>query len=109
MDDMMNYNEPAIRSQKAKHLKMSMEDITTKLHNEFKDEVDGANEYLDMAISACDMQHQELSNRLSCMAYDEYTHAMFIHDFLNKSGVTISEEHEKSFNEMVERFQRELA
>jgi ferritin len=105
-DSMMTKYSDSVKD--AKHMKMSMEDITKKLHGEFEEEIEGANNYLDMAISASDMEHNQLSNGLANIAYDEYTHAMFIHDFLKKSGVTISEDHEKKFNEMVDRFQREL-
>ena len=43
------------------HYMMSLSDITNKLHEEFSDEIEGANEYMDMAKSAASMHHYELA------------------------------------------------
>jgi ferritin len=92
----------------SKRTLMTMADITNKLHEEFEDEIEGANNYLSMAISAYEMEHLTLAEYLSAIAKDEFSHATFIHNFLEKSGVAISEEHAKAFKELEERFRKEF-
>ena len=90
----------------AKHQSYSLAEITEKMHHEFDDEINGANMYLDMAISANDMHHEELAHWLSAMARDEFSHASFIHHHLKKSGVDLSESDHKMWKELEDRFHR---
>lgn len=92
----------------AKHHSYSLSEITEKMHQEFDDEIEDANMYLDMAISANDMHHEELAYWLSAMARDEYSHASFIHHHIKASGVELSEKDSKAWKELEERFHREF-
>lgn len=88
------------------HRMMSISDITDKLHEEFMDEIEGANQYMDMANSAAHMHHYDLAEVLSAMAKDEFSHANFIHHFLKESGVQISESCHEAWEELEVRFHR---
>jgi ferritin len=87
---------------------MTMADIANKLHEELPDEISGANGYLDMAISAQEMEHFETARNLAAIARDEYTHAAFIYHYMMKSGIDVSEKCKKDYDEMELRFQREF-
>lgn len=106
------YKEPH-HSHEEKHYKeeshlgmYSLPDITHKLHEEFEDEISGANQYLDMANSAAHMNHHDLATALTMMAKDEYSHARFIHSFLKESGIAISDEICEQWKDVDNRFQR---
>ena len=88
------------------HRMMSLSEITDKLHEEFEDEIDGANLYLDMANSAAHMNHYQLAEVLCAMAKDEFSHAKFIHCFLKESGVHVSDEIQKEWTELDNRFHK---
>jgi ferritin len=92
----------------AKHAVMSLQDITNKLIEEFPDEIEGANEYLDMAISAKEMSHNDLAMYLCEVAKDEFSHAKFIHHFLTRSGVSMSEDWKMAWSNLESRFRREF-
>lgn len=87
-----------------KHKMMTLYDITDKLYENFPDEINDANHYMDMAKSAHNMGHEELAHYLSEMAKDEYTHAMFIHHHLKESGIEMPEEWHKEWEELENRF-----
>lgn len=90
----------------AKHGMMSLSEITENLYEEFPDEMEDANHYMDMSKSAYDMGHQELAYYLCEIAKDEFTHAKFIHHHLKESGVEISTEWHKEWEELENRFRQ---
>lgn len=87
---------------------MSMGDIKKVFKEDFTDEVNDANKYCDMAHTAEMMGHGELANGLHAIAYDEYTHAKFIHDNLIDWGVEISETDMMKWHELKERIHRKF-
>lgn len=89
-----------------KHYRMSLAEITDKLHEEFEDEIEGANEYLNMANSAASMGHMDLADTLLAMAKDEFSHARFIHCFMKESGVHVSDEVHEDWKELENRFHK---
>lgn len=90
----------------AKHRMMSLGEITDDLHEDFCDEIEDANKYMDMANSAASMCHYDLADTLCAMAKDEFSHAKFIHCFLKSSGVEIPDEVCKKWEELEQRFRR---
>lgn len=86
------------------HHLMSLSEITEHLHKHFKDEIDDANKYQDMANSAGRMNHWELADALHEIAKEEFSHAYFIHCFLKESGVNLSEEVHEEWEELENRF-----
>lgn len=88
------------------HRMMSLSEITNKLHEDFSDEIEGANLYLDMANSAMHMHHCDLADILCAMANDEFSHARFIHCFLKESGIHVSEDIHKEWEELESRFHK---
>lgn len=90
----------------AKHGMMSLSEITDKLYEQFPDEINDANHYMDMAKSAYDMGHEELAQYLCEIAKEEFTHAMFIHHHMKESGVEIPEEWNKEWEELENRFRK---
>lgn len=90
----------------AKHGKMSLSEITDSLYEQFPDEINDANHYMDMAKSAYDMGHEHLAECLCEVAKEEFTHAKFIHYHLNESGVEIPEEWHKEWEELENRFRK---
>lgn len=79
---------------------MTMEDVSEHLQREFLEEITGAKEYLCAAKIADHAEDHYDSHYLMEMAKDEFTHAVFIHEFLEQHGVNIPEVQEKCFAEI---------
>lgn len=68
------------------------------------DEIDGFNGYADMAEKADEKDDCYLRDRLLEMAYDEYTHAVFIFSYLKEViDFSITEECSKKYENMIKR------
>jgi ferritin len=93
-------------SEKMSMTMMTLPDILEAFQEELPDEIDGSNEYFDMAQSAMDMHHYELAKYLYAMGKDEYTHASFIHDTLVKYDIPVPEEQRASFEELKTRIHK---
>lgn len=82
--------------------------IKDSFKEDFMDEIEDSNKYLDMAVAAEEMGHERLAKGLYLMAYDEYTHADFIHDNLVDWGCEIPEKEMMMWHELKERIHRKF-
>lgn len=100
-DDFVDDMEEMDTSENGKKM-MTMDDVADHLQKDFPEEIADAKKYLCMAkIADCAGAYSD-SNYLLEMAKDEYTHACFIHDFMERHGMHISEHHEKSYHKLEE-------
>lgn len=76
---------------------MTMEDVSEQLSKDFADEIADSRKYLHMAKVAEKADDYEDCHYLTEMAKDEYTHAYFIHSFMEEHDICIPEEQEKDF------------
>lgn len=83
---------------------MTIEDISKKLHEEFSEEIQGANMYMDMAEDAERLGHSETAYYLSEIAKDEYSHACYIYMYLNENNIPIDKEDSDDWNKLMNRF-----
>lgn len=87
---------------------MTMADVSECLHKDFAEEMSDAKKYLCMAKIADHAGDEHDCHYLLEMAKDEWTHAMFIHDFMKRHELHIPEEHEECYckleKEMAEFF-----
>lgn len=90
------------------HHEMTMKDIKEKFKDDFPDEIHDSNKYLNMAIAAESEDKNTLAKGLYEVAYDEYTHAKFIHDNLVDWGCEISEKETMKWHELEERIHRKF-
>lgn len=84
------------------HKLMTMADVSERLQENFADEIADAKEYLCMARIADHASDEHDCHYLLEMAKDELTHAMFIHDFMERHGIDIPEEQEECFGKLKE-------
>lgn len=82
---------------------MTISDIKDKFKKDFLDEIHDSNTYYKMAITAEMEGHYKLAEGLYEMAYDEYTHAYFIHENLESWNCEISEKEMMMWHELKER------
>ena len=82
-----------------------MHDIIEKLHAELPDEISDSNMYLDLAETACAKEDPELHEGLMLIAHDEFTHARFIYETLNKHCIAIDSNVCMSYKELVNRIE----
>jgi len=81
---------------------MTMDDVADRLQKDFSEEIADAKKYLCMAkIADCAGAYSD-SHYLLEMAKDEYTHACFIHDFMERHDMRASEHHEKCYHKLEE-------
>lgn len=86
----------------------TMEDIKKVFVEDFCDEMDDCNKYMDMAHAAQMEGHEELARGLYAMSHDEYTHAKFIHDHLVDWGYEFPEKEMMKWHELEERVHRKF-
>lgn len=84
------------------HKLMTMEDVAECLKKDFSEEIADSKKYLCMAKIADNADVHHDSHYLLEMAKDEYTHAYFIHDFMERHNMCIPEEQEEVFHELKE-------
>lgn len=89
---------------------MTIEEILSKLKEQFPDEIHDANLYFDMAkvMSNCKNPDTLAIWRLYAMSKDEYAHAEAIKDILINNGVYIPTEQLTMFDELEERICRKF-
>lgn len=94
------------RKEHKEHKMMTMEDVAACLEEDFSEEIADSKKYLCMAkIANC--AGDEYDNRyLLEMAKDEYTHALFIHDFMERHNIHIPEEKKECFDKLEEEMSR---
>lgn len=79
---------------------MTMEDVSECLQKDFSEEIADAKKYLCMSKIAHNADDHHDCHYLLEMAKDEYTHACFIHEFMERHGLCIPEEHERCYKEL---------
>jgi rubrerythrin len=85
---------------------MSLNDILEAFRKEFEDEVQGSNQYLDMAIAADEMNRPRLCQDLCAMGHDEYTHAKFIWMTLDEHDVSLPQNQLDEFKALEARIHK---
>lgn len=84
------------------HKMMTMDDVSKCLQKDFSEEIADSKKYLCMAKIADSVGDHHDCHYLLEMAKDEYTHAAFIHDFMERHDLCISEEHEMCYIKLKE-------
>ena len=102
-DELMEDSAHTAGKGKEHHKMMTMADVSERLQENFADEIADAKEYLRMAKIADHADDHHDCHYLLEMAKDEYTHAVFIHDFMERHGIHIPEEQEEHFCELKEK------
>lgn len=95
-DDDMDMESMSHKDKEKKKM-MTMDDVAECLQKDFPGEIDDAKKYMCMAKIADNADAHHDSHYLLEMAKDEYTHAVFIHDFMERHGLHIPEEQEECF------------
>lgn len=101
-DELMEETTAHASNKKKEHKLMTMEDVAGRLQENFADEIADAKEYLFMAKIADHAHDEHDCHYLLEMAKDEYTHAVFIHDFMERHDIHIPEEEQECFNKLKE-------
>lgn len=76
---------------------MTIAEINEKLVKELEEEIDGAEKYHEMAISAKTNDREDMGVYLFAIAKDEMIHAKTIHDFLKENKVEIPKDTEDKY------------
>lgn len=84
------------------HKIMTMEDVANELEKDFAEEIRDAKRYLCMAKVADGAGNKHDAHYLLEIAKDEYTHARFIHGFMEHHDMWMQEEYEKSYEKLEE-------
>lgn len=84
------------------HKMMTMDDVAECLEKDFADEISDSKKYMRMAHIAENAGAYEDSHYLLEMSKDEYTHATFIYDFMERHGICIPEDQEVCYHELKE-------
>lgn len=87
------------------HEIMTMADVSECLKKDFKEEIEDSKKYLCMSRIAECAGNDHDSYYLREMAYDEYTHATFIRDFMHRHNMCIKEEHEMCYMKLKEEME----
>lgn len=82
--------------------------IKREFQEDFLDEIEDCNKYLDMAAEAEAAKMDQLTQGLYAIAWDEYTHARFIHGYLVDWGFTIPDNELLKWHELRERVDRKF-
>lgn len=85
------------------HKMMTMDDVAECLQKDFAEEIADSKKYLCMAKIADHAGNEHDCHYLLEMAKDEYTHAVFIHDFMERHELDIPEEQEMCYNKLKEK------
>lgn len=96
-DESMHKCNDAVERKHSDCNMMTMKDVACGLSNDFGDEIADSKKYLRMAKIAEDARLYSDSHYLLEMARDEYTHARFIHRFMDKYGMCIPEDLEERY------------
>lgn len=87
---------------------MTIHDIKDTFKKDFEEEIHDSNKYCNMADAAEAAGNEELAHYLCEMAYDEFTHAKFIHTMLVDWGYDIPEKTRMEWYELKERAERKF-
>lgn len=85
-----------------KHKITSMDDVTEELENDFADEIHDSKKYMRMSRVAEKHGDYDDSYYLLEMSKDEFTHAKFIHEYLEEHDIEIPEELEEKYEKLEE-------
>lgn len=84
------------------HKVITMADVCKCLQEDFAEEITDAKKYLHMANIADRADNHHDCHYLLEMAKDEYTHAVFIYNFMERHDMHIPEEQEECFDKLKE-------
>lgn len=90
------------KGKEKKHRFMTMDDVATELEKDFAEEIADSRKYLCMAKVAEKAHCEDDCHYLLEMAKDEYTHAYFIHSFMEEHDIHVPEEQVRDFEELKE-------
>lgn len=85
---------------------MSMEDVAKELEKDFGEEIEDSKKYLCMAHVADKAGNEHDCHYLTEMAKDEYTHAYFIHSFMEEHDLDVLEDLEVEFEELKNKMKK---
>lgn len=85
---------------------MTMEDVVRDLKKDFAEEIADSKKYFCMSKTAEQAGRDEDSHYLLEMSKDEYTHAYFIHKFMEENDIHIPEEQMKEFEHLKEKMKK---
>lgn len=80
--------------------------IKSTFKEDFSDEIDDCNKYIDLSKKAKEHGRNDLANDLSLIAWDEYTHAKCLHMWLVEWGCDINEKDLIKWHELKDRVER---
>lgn len=95
-DDMFMEDEAAGKYEGEKKI-MTMADVAECLQKDFEEEMSDCKKYMCMAKVADNAGDHDASHYLLEMSRDEFTHACFIHGFMENHGMCICKEHEECY------------
>lgn len=87
---------------------MTHDEIVKAMFDNFLEEIESSEKYAQMGECAKKMNDADLADGLFEMAYDEYTHAEFIHDTIEEQGITIPETIKEKWMALDEKMEAEF-
>lgn len=87
---------------------MTHDEIVKAMFDNFLEEIEDSEKYAQMGECAKKMGSDDLADGLFEMAYDEYTHAQFIHETITEQGITVPETIAKKWTELDEKMEAEF-
>lgn len=87
---------------------MTHDEIVKAMFDNFLEEIESSEKYIQMGECAKKMGSDDLADGLFEMAYDEYTHAQFIHETITEQGITVPETITKKWTELDEKMEAEF-
>lgn len=87
---------------------MTHDEVVKAMHSKLSEEIADAEKYCAMSECMESMGFHDTADGMDEMAYDEYTHAMFIHQTLQEEGVTIPDDLEKKFQALQDKMEDEF-
>ena len=84
---------------------MTKDEVIKAMHAKLSEEIADAEKYMAMSECMEKMEYHDTADGISEMAYDEFTHAEFIHDTLEEEGVTIPDDLEKKYKTLSEKME----
>lgn len=102
MEDELMDDASLHHHKEGKHKMMTMSDVSECLQEDFSEEIADAKKYLCMAKIADSADDEHDCHYLLEMAKDEYTHAAFIYDFMERHDLCIPEEHKECYDKLKE-------
>lgn len=79
---------------------LTMDDVAESLKKDLPEEIADSKKYLCMAKIADSADDHHDCHYLLEMAKDEYTHATFIYDFMERHGMCIPEKQKEHYQEL---------